>query len=44
MPGHYGKKKGYEMEKNSAKKQAMKNPSTVSGTGSCTSKAIRKYN
>ena len=43
MPGNYGDKKGYKMEKNPSKKKAMKNPSKDSGTMSCTSKGIRSY-
>ena len=40
----YGKNKpAYKSEKNKTKKKAMSNPSKASGTGSCSSKGIRKY-
>lgn len=41
----YGKQgPAYMQEKNKAKKKAMSNPNKDSGTMSCSSKGIRKYN
>ena len=40
----YNNNPAYKTEKNKQKKKAMTNPSKASGTGSCSSKGIRKYN
>lgn len=40
----YNNKPAYKNEKNMKKKKAMSNPNKASGTGSCSSKGIRKYN
>ena len=40
----YNKNPAYKTEKNMKKKKAMTNPNKASGTGSCSSKGIRKYN
>ena len=41
----YGKQgPAYKQEKNTKKKKAMSNPNKDSGTMSCSSKGIRKYN
>ena len=40
----YNNNPAYKTEKNKKKKKVMANPHKDSGTASCTSKGIRKYN